>query len=274
MINNRIRILILGDIVGAPGRAMVQKHLHRIKQEHSIDAVIINGENSGPRGKGITPRIMEFFKHLHVNVVTTGNHIWFQKEIYEYLDQHNDLLRPDNFPSKCPGSGVTTFKVHDITIGVINVQGRVFMRELVSDPFQSADSALTFLRSKTSIIVVDFHAETTAEKMALGFYLDGRVSVVVGTHTHVQTADERILPKGTAFITDLGMAGSLDSMIGMKKEPIITNMITQMPQRFEVETAGPYVLSGVWVEVDTKTGTATRIERIRIVDVELSVEEE
>lgn len=268
---NSLRVLMLGDVVGAAGRAIFQKHIDALRKKYMIDAVIVNGENSA-RGRGITPRIMRFFKHNGADVVTSGNHIWAQKDIYSYFNDHNDLLRPENFPSSCPGSGVTTFTCKDFTIGVLNIQGRVFMRELLDCPFKTAETALTYLQSKTSMIFVDFHAETTSEKMGMGYFLDGNVSAVVGTHTHVQTADERILPGGTAYITDLGMAGSLNSMIGMKKEPVITNFITQMPQKFVVDSSTPLVMSGVWIEVDTKTGKALQIERIRVVDEDIMVD--
>lgn len=173
----------------------------------------------------------------------------------------------------CPGTGVITFTCKDTVIGVINIQGRVFMREFVDCPFRTVDSLLTYLHTKTKVILVDFHAETTSEKAGMGYYLDGRVSAVVGTHTHVQTADERILPNGTAFITDLGMGGSLNSMIGMKKEPIIQHLITQMPVKFSVETAAPYVLSGAIIDIDSATGAAVAIERLRIIDNELRLED-
>lgn len=266
--SKKIRVLLLGDIVGSPGRIIFQKHINELKNKYAIDFVVVNGENSC-QGKGITSRIVRFFRHNGVDVITSGNHIWQNKEIYSYLSENNDLLRPDNFPSDCPGSGVGVYRCGDISIGVLNLQGRVFMREYVNDPFRAADSSLTFLKSRTSIILVDFHAETTSEKMGLAYYLDGRVSAVVGTHTHVQTADERILSGGTAYITDLGMAGALNSMIGMKKEPIIKNFLTQMPQKFEVEVQGPMVLSGVWVEINSITGKATAIERVRIVDEDI-----
>ena len=263
---SKLRVLLIGDIVGVPGRAMFQKHIKQIKADYSIDAVIVNGENCSSDGRGITPRIMKFFKHIGVDIVTSGNHIFQKRDIYPYLAEHRDLLRPINFPSACPGSGVTTFTVGAHTIGVMNIQGRVFMRELVGCPFRAAESALTYLKSRTNIILVDMHAETTSEKTGLAWFLDGKVSAVVGTHTHVQTADERIFPQGTAFISDLGMTGALHSMIGMKKEAILHNMLTQMPVKFEVETNGPMILCGVWIEIDTQTGKALRIERVRVVD--------
>jgi 2',3'-cyclic-nucleotide 2'-phosphodiesterase len=260
-----IRIVMIGDVVGAPGQAILQKYAQKIKHEHRIDAIIANGENSAD-GKGITPKIMHFFKHTGVDMVTSGNHIWQKRDIWPYLSEHTDLLRPANFPSGCPGTGVGTFIKEGVTIGVINIQGRVFMREFVHCPLRTVESALTFLKTKTSIIVVDMHAEATSEKMALAFYFDGQVSAVVGTHTHVQTADERVLPGGTAYITDLGMCGPLDSIIGVKKEAVIHNMLTQMPTRFDVQTEGPLLLCGVIIEIDRASGHAVHIERIRIID--------
>lgn len=260
-----VRILMLGDLVGAPGVALFERHAQRLREKYAIDAIVVNGENAA-HGKGITPKIMEILKRAGAQVVTSGNHIWQQKDIFHYFDMHTDLLRPENFPTSCPGSGVTMFTVKGVTVGVLNIQGRIFMRELLACPFKTADSALSYLKSYTNVIVVDMHAETSSEKAGIAFYLDGRVSAVVGTHTHVQTADERILPNGTAFITDLGMAGALNSMIGMKKEPIIQQMITQLPTKFAVEEQGPMVLSGVWIDVETDTGKALAIERIRIVE--------
>jgi metallophosphoesterase (TIGR00282 family) len=262
-----IKILFIGDVVGNTGRSIFQKHIKKIQETHKIDGTIVNGENSSSTGRGITTRVVQFFKQHGVNLITTGNHIWQQKEVYAYLDTKTDLLRPLNFPHDTPGTGVGLFSTkNNIQVGVINVQGRVFMRELVSCPFRAVESALTFLKSKTPIIIVDIHAETTAEKMAIAHYFDGAVSAVLGTHTHVQTADERILPKKTAFITDAGMAGSLNGMLGMKKEPIIQNFLTQMPTKFSVDDSAPFVLSGVVVTIDAVSGHASAIERIRIID--------
>jgi metallophosphoesterase (TIGR00282 family) len=266
-----MKVLLIGDVVGLPGRMMIQKHLPKLQRELEIDATIVNGENSAD-GKGITPRIMHFFKHNKVDVVTSGNHIWNKKEIYPYIAENKDLLRPANFPSESPGVGVTTVMIKNQLIAVINLQGRVFMRELIDCPFKTAQSILTYLRDKTKLIFVDFHAETTSEKQGLSYFLDGKITGFVGTHTHVQTADERILPQGTAYITDLGMCGALNSMIGMKKEPIIQQYITQMPTRFTVETTGPFVMSGVVIDADPISGKARSIERIRIIDDVLQVE--
>lgn len=267
-----IRVILLGDICGPAGRAVFQKHSAHLRKKYRADALIVNGENSASNGKGITSRIVHFFKHEGVNVITSGNHIWAQREIYHYLKEHTDLLRPANFPAACPGVGFTTFEAGKYTVGVINLQARTFMREFVGCPFRTADSILTYLKTKTNIILIDFHGEATSEKMGLAYYLDGQVSVVVGTHTHVLTADERILPAGTAYITDLGMSGALNSMIGMKKEPIIQNYLTQMPVRFEVDITPPMILTGVCVEIDTSSGKALSIEPIRLIDPDIHVD--
>lgn len=261
-----IRVLLIGDVVGESGCAIVARHLPALKQKHALDMVILNGENSSNQGRGITPKISQGFYDSGVDVITTGNHIWFRREIYPYLDEQSNLLRPANFPAGAPGVGVTTLSIKGHTVAVINVQGRVFMKELVDCPFRAMDSLLAYLKDKTNMIFVDFHAEATSEKEAFAFYLAGRVSAVVGTHTHVQTADERVLPGGTAYITDLGMVGALNSMLGMQKEAIIQNFLTQIPVKFTVDSNPPYVLSGVIVEVDTQTGKAIKVERLRLVD--------
>ena len=268
-----IRVLCIGDVVGATGRAMFQKHIDRVRQAHSIDAIIVNGENSAG-GRGITSRIVKFFRHNGADVVTTGNHIWAKKEVYKYLDEHSDLLRPANYPSGCPGKGVTTFPCGPYVIGVINIQGRVFMKDDIDCPFRSAESTLSYLRTKTPIIIVDFHAEASSEKIAMGHFLDGKVSAVVGTHTHVQTADERVLPGGTAFMTDLGMTGTLNGMLGMQKDAIMQNFLTQMPVKFKVSAESPVIMTGCWIEIDPTNGRAVKIERVKVVDGELSVSEE
>lgn len=261
-----IRVLMFGDVVGSPGRALFQKYCKQLVKEYSADAVVVNGENSASDGRGITPNIMEFFKHNGATVVTSGNHIWAKKDIYNYLAANKDLLRPANFPSGCPGVGLTTIAIKDQILAVVNLQARSFMQQQVSCPFRAADTLLTYLKTKTNLILIDFHGETTSEKAALANYLDGRISGLVGTHTHVQTADERILPKGTAFMTDLGMCGPLDSIIGVKKDIIIQNMLTQMPIKYEIEAKGPGVISGVCIDIESHTGIALNIQKIRIVD--------
>ncbi len=268
-----MRILMLGDLVGAAGRAVFAKHIKSLREKHSIDAVIVNGENSGNQGRGITPAVADFFKEHGVDCVTTGNHVWHRHEIYPYLVEHTYVLRPANYPAGAPGVGVMTFQAKGKTVAVINVQGRVFMRENVDDPFRLVDSILTFLKDKTSIIFIDFHAEATSEKHAMAYYCSGRVSGVVGTHTHIQTADERILPGGTAYISDLGMGGALNSMLGMQKAPIIQHFLTQLPVKFMVDTQAPFVLCGVIITVDAATGRAIKIERVRVIDETLQVDE-
>lgn len=270
---DNIKVVCIGDIMGTPGRAMFKKHALAVKKKHNAHAIIVNGENSAHDGRGITPAIVHFLKSYGADLITSGNHIFAKKEIYPYLTTYKDLLRPINFPSSCPGVGVSTFKIGSTVVGVINVQGRVFMRELLSDPFRAVESAILFLRPQTPIIIVDMHAETTSEKMGMGFFVDGQVSAVYGTHTHVQTADERILPEGTAFISDIGMGGALNSMIGMKRQPVINNLITQMPSKFEVETEGPYQMNGIILTIDTATGKALAIERFRVIDEHLDLQD-
>jgi len=263
-----LRVLFLGDVIGTPGRILFQKHIGKIKRDLNIDAIIVNGENSTAHGRGITSKIVRFFKHNGADVITTGNHVWNQREVYAYLSEHDDLLRPANYPSVCPGTGVTTFSCKGYEIGVISLQGRIFMRDHVDCPFKTADTMVSYLKSKTNMIFVDFHAEATSEKMGMAYHLDGQVSGVVGTHTHVQTADERIFPGSTAYISDLGMTGSLNSMIGMSKEQILKHLTTQMPVKFVVETKPPYIITGVYIDVDPATGKAVDIQRVKIIDDE------
>lgn len=272
--SQRLKIIMLGDVVGASGRAMFAKYAPVLKKEYQADGIIVNGENSSAHGRGITSKIVKFLRDAGADVITSGNHIWQNKEVYHYIEQHHDLLRPENFPSGVPGRGVTTFDCNGTLVAVVNLQGRVFMKENIDCPFRAAESLLAYLKHKTPVILVDFHAETTAEKMALGHFLDGKVSAVVGTHTHVQTADERILPGGTAFMSDLGMAGALNGMLGQKKEPIIEHFINQMPTKFSVDLQSPYVLSGALIEIDRATGKALAIKPIRVVDTTLHVEKD
>jgi len=261
-----LKVLMIGDLVGPAGVKMFEKHIASLKKQYKADVIIVNGENSADNGRGITPTIADHLFDIGVNVITTGNHIWAQSKIFGYIVTQPNLLRPANYPSKCPGSGSTIISVGSYKVGVINLQGRVFMREYLDDPFRVIDSLLTYMKTQTDIIFVDFHAETTAETAGIGLFLDGRVSAVVGTHTHVQTADARVLPGGTAFMTDLGMGGSLNSMIGMKKDIMLHHLRTQMPVRFEVDLEPPYVMSGACIDVDTQTGQSLKIEPIRIVD--------
>jgi metallophosphoesterase (TIGR00282 family) len=256
-----MRILFVGDIVGRAGRQALSSRLHRLVDEHLVDLVIANGENAAA-GFGLTANIVSDLLDMGVDVITSGNHIWDKREIYDHLDRQERLLRPANYPPGLPGRGAGLFTTSaGLPVGVINLEGRVFMNNL-DCPFRSAEGLVEKLRPSTPVILVDFHAEATSEKMALGYFLDGRVSAVVGTHTHVQTADERVLPGGTAYITDAGMTGSRDSVIGIRKELAIDKFLTQQPVRFEVNKNDPW-LCGVLIEVDEENGRALRIERIQ-----------
>jgi metallophosphoesterase (TIGR00282 family) len=241
---------------------MVCQQLLPLVQQHNVDLVIANGENSAG-GFGITPRIAEELFHVGVHVITLGNHTWDKKEIIDFLPKEARLLRPANYPEGTPGAGqIVVTTATGERIGVLHLVGRVFMAPL-DCPFRRAKNELELLKAHTKVRVVDFHAEATSEKMAMGWYLDGEVSAVVGTHTHVQTADEQILPRGTAYITDAGMTGPINSVIGMNREIVIERFITQIPKRLE-PAAGPGQLSGVIVEVNQQTGRALSIRRILI----------
>lgn len=269
-----INILFVGDIIGEVGFLVLQKHLTNLVKKYKIRAVIVNGENAAKGGRGLSPQNADAIRQLGVDVITSGNHIWAHNAIGAYLDEHHELVRPANFPAGCPGVGATSFAVDDVVVGVLNLQGRVFIKENTDCPLRTAQSILSFLQAQTKIIMVDFHAEATAEKAGLAAFLDGKVSAVLGTHTHVQTSDERVLPGGTAFISDVGMVGSFNSIIGFKKESVLRGLLTQMPARFEVDYAGPYVLNAVAVEVNRETGLAQGIERIRVIDHDLVLKKE
>jgi metallophosphoesterase (TIGR00282 family) len=251
-----MRILAIGDIVGKPGRRAVAALLPALRRDLALDAVIANGENAAA-GKGLTVNTARDIFDAGVDVITTGNHIWAQNDIIPMLDSEAPVLRPANYPEGAPGRGMCA--VGGLT--VINLMGRTFMYEL-DDPFRVADRLLAAAPPATAI-VVDMHAEATSEKAAMAWYLDGRVAAVVGTHTHVPTADGRILPAGTAFVTDLGMVGPRDSIIGVEVQPVIRKFLTGMPARFNVAEKSPAVtFNSVLVEVDDATGRATAIERV------------
>ncbi len=256
-----MNVLMVGDVFGEPGRAAVRALLPRLRQEHRIDLTVVNVENAAA-GFGVTPRICRDLLDLGVDVMTSGNHIWDRKEIVEYIARDNLLLRPANFPAGTPGAGWVTVKAGPHRVAVLNLMGRVFM-QAIDCPFRKADELLPEIRQETAIILVDMHAEATSESVAMGWYLDGRVSAVVGTHRHVQTADERILPGGTAYITDLGMTGPVDSVIGVDKDLILQRFLTQMPVKFE-PARGPAALCGAVISVDPETGRATDIRRLRV----------
>ena len=258
-------ILFIGDLVGKPGRLAVTELLPSLVEEYKPDIVIANVENAAG-GFGITPRIADDLLSLDIDIMTSGNHIWDRKEIYDYMGDTKRLVRPANYPDGTPGRGSAVVEPNNdggggVKVGVLNLAGRVFMDDL-DCPFKAAEKELERLKSEADIIIVDMHAETTSETMAMGWFLDGRVSAVIGTHTHVQTADERILAGGTAFITDAGMTGPTDSVIGMNKEFVLERFLTQMPVRFEVATEN-VELQGVFVKIETDSGKAVEIERIK-----------
>jgi metallophosphoesterase (TIGR00282 family) len=253
-------ILFIGDIVGRPGRNLVQKGLRALVDHYDVDLTIANVENAAA-GFGLTRDIGETLLDWGIDVMTSGNHIWDKKEVLEYIPGEPRLLRPANYPAGVPGRGSCVAQTRDgRAVGVINVMGRVFMAPL-DDPFAVALREIEAVRHRARIIVVDMHAEATSEKIAMGWHLDGRVTAVIGTHTHVQTADERVLPGGTAYLTDAGMTGPHDSIIGMEKEPSLARFLNGMPAKFEPASGNPR-LNGAVIEADDKTGRATKITRI------------
>jgi metallophosphoesterase (TIGR00282 family) len=255
-----VKILFIGDIVGEPGRKAVQVILPRLRDEQALDFVIANGENSAG-GNGITPQIAGELFSAGVDAITTGDHLWDQKSVAELLYSEPRFLRPLNYPSTVPGRGANVFNVRGLPpVGVMNVQGRVFMPPM-DNPFLLADTEVNRLREQTKIIFVDFHGEATSEKIAFGRFLDGRVSAVVGTHTHVQTADEQILPHGTAYLSDAGFTGPHDGCLGREIEPVLKKFLTGMPHRFEV-ARNNIKLHGALIRVDDTTGKAASIQRV------------
>ena len=262
-----MNILLVGDIVGRPGRELVRKGLRALVDHHELDLVIANAENAAA-GFGVTKDIGDTLLEAGVDVMTSGNHIWDKKEVLEYISAQPRLIRPANYPAGVPGRGSYVAQTRDgRAVGVINAMGRVFMQPL-DDPFAVVLREIEAIRHRTRVIIVDFHAEVTSEKTAMAWHLDGRVTAVIGTHTHVQTADERILPNGTAYLTDVGMTGPHDSIIGMEVGPSLARFLSGMPSKFEPATGNPR-LHGVIVEADDRTGRATRITRIGYSESEL-----
>jgi 2',3'-cyclic-nucleotide 2'-phosphodiesterase len=263
-----VKILFIGDIVGEPGRRAVKTLLPGLREQHALDFVIANGENSAG-GNGITPKIAGEIFSAGVDVITSGDHLWDQKEVLELLANENRFLRPLNYPAGVPGHGSGIFEVRNPTaktqgpvlIGVLNAQGRTFMQPPLDNPFSTAYDEVKKLRERTKLIFVDFHAEATSEKIAFARFLDGQVSAVVGTHTHVQTADEQIFPGGTAYLSDAGFTGPHDSVLGREIEPVIKRFLTGVPQRFEV-AKNRVLLHGVVIEIDEASGLAVKIQRL------------
>jgi hypothetical protein len=257
-----MKILFIGDIFGHPGRRIVKELLPTLVGEYDPDLVLANGENAAA-GFGITPPLVEELLDVGIAVLTSGNHIWDKKEIYTYLNEHADgrLLRPANYPPGAPGHGVYLGKTRSgFDYAVLNLQGRIFMNP-IDCPFRTADAELARIPPQVKVRIVDIHAEATSEKISLGWYLDGRVTAVLGTHTHIPTADETILPNGAAYVTDLGMTGPYDSVIGIDKQPVIQKFLNQLPTRFEV-AKGDVRLHAVLIEADPQTGHALSIQRI------------
>lgn len=258
-----MRVLILGDVVGRPGRRAVRGLVPSLVKDEKIDLVIANAENAAG-GMGVDVKSAEELFSAGAHVLTSGNHIWKKKEIYSYLETHPNLIRPANYPGGAPGRGWAEWQSDKGQRAlVINLQGRVFMPSHVDDPFRCVDAILREHGHYSPVVIVDMHGEATSEKNAMGWFLDGRVSVVFGTHTHVQTADERIFPRGTAYITDLGMCGPLDSVIGIERELVIEGFLSQLPRQFEVAKEN-VALQGIVVEVDESSGKALDIRRIRV----------
>jgi len=257
-----MKILFIGDIVGKPGRRAVKELLPSLIGNRGIDLVIANCENAAS-GFGVTREIVEELYEALIDILTSGNHIWDKKEVLEFIEDYETLLRPANYPAPAPGKGSVWMPTPaGDYVGVLNLAGRIFMQPL-DCPFAAAKKEIARLKAKTNVIIVDIHAEATSEKKALGWYLDGDVSAVLGTHTHVQTADDEILPEGTAYISDVGMTGPFDSVIGIKKDTIIEKFLNQLPNRFDV-AKGDVRLQGVLLDIDAQSGRALAIERISV----------
>ncbi|WLR52406.1 TIGR00282 family metallophosphoesterase [Bacillus tianshenii] len=259
-----MRIMFIGDVVGSPGRNMVREFVPKLKKKYYPDLTIINGENAAG-GKGITQKIYKQLLDSGAQVVTLGNHAWDNREVFEFIDDASALVRPANFPEGTPGKGYRIINTNGVEVAVINLQGRTFL-PAIDCPFRKLDAILEEVYKRTPLVFIDFHAEVTSEKQAIGWYVDGRASAVVGTHTHVQTADERILPQGTAYLTDAGMTGPYDGVLGVDRDAVLRKFLTQLPVRFEVDKEGRNQLSGVVIDVDKQTGKAKKIQRLLIND--------
>ena len=257
-----MKILFIGDIIGKPGRRAIRELLPGLVASRSVDLVIANCENAAA-GFGITREIVEELYESHIDVLTSGNHVWDKKEALEFISDYETLLRPANYPATVPGRGSVVYPTPaGQCVGVLNLAGRIFMQP-IDCPFVRAQEEIARLRMKTKVIIVDMHAEATSEKRALGWYLDGQVSAVLGTHTHVQTADDEILPGGTAYLSDVGMTGPFDSVIGIRKEAIIERFLTQLPNKFDV-AKNDVRLQGAFLEIEESSGEARAIERISL----------
>ncbi|SER57579.1 TIGR00282 family metallophosphoesterase [Salisediminibacterium halotolerans] len=256
-----MKLLFIGDVYGSPGREAVKEYLPKLKRKHRPDITVVNAENAAA-GKGLTKKIYNELKETGADAFTMGNHMWDKKEIFDFIDDVDDIARPINYPDNNPGGGIVKKKVGNKTIAIINAQGRTFMPP-ADCPFRKLEETVTEVRKETPFIFIDFHAEATSEKQAIGWYLDGQVSALAGTHTHVPTADERLLHNGTAFITDVGMTGPFDGILGTNRNIIIRRFLSNLPERFEVQE-GRLQLNGVLIDIDDASGLAKRIKRIQI----------
>jgi len=256
-----MNIMMIGDICGRPGRYAAAQCIPLLKQEYHVDLIIANGENSAG-GVGITSSVLEELLKMNIDMITTGNHVWDKKEILNFIDQDHPLIRPANYPPGTPGKGYHILQIKNRKIGIINLAGRTFMPPM-DCPFRVADQILSEIKDICDIIIIDFHAEATSEKLALAWYLDGKVSCIAGTHTHIQTADERILPQGTAYISDLGMVGSWNSILGMDKEPVIKKFLTGLPAKFNVATDHDAIFCAIILQIDMDSNKVNHIIRIQ-----------
>jgi len=258
---NIIKVLFIGDICGNTGRKALREMLPSLKNKYQPHIIIVNGENSAA-GRGITASIANEFFNWGVHGITMGNHTWDNRDIFEFIDDEPRIIRPANFPPGTPGRGYTVVKGNGKELAIVNLQGRTFL-PVIDCPFRVGDDIMDELLASHKCILVDFHAEATSEKIAMGYYMDGRASIVVGTHTHVQSNDDVILPGGTAYLTDAGMVGSREGILGMEKDAVIYKFTTQLPARFVVDE-GKWHLHGLFVDIDESTGAATRMEKIRL----------
>lgn len=260
MSQSSLNVLFIGDLIGAYGREIVRHLLPSIKKEHAVDLTIANGENSA-HGYSITEKIYTALIEMGVDAITMGNHMWEKKEIVSKISSLDRIVRPANYPQGVPGKDHLIIDCRGVKIGIVNLLGRVFM-QCMDCPFQAVEKLLPKVKEQARVIIVDMHAEATSEKCAMGYFLDGKVSAVIGTHTHVMTADERILSGGTAFISDIGMVGAQESVIGMNKEQILKRFITQMPEKFEPTESGPGLFNAVVLKIDPQSGKALEVKRI------------
>jgi len=256
-----MNIMIIGDICGRPGRHTTAHFIPLLKKEYQLDFIIANGENAAG-GVGITSTVLKELLSMDIDMITTGNHVWDKKEILSVIDQEPCLLRPANYPPGTPGKGYHIVNINNRTIGIINLLGRTFMPP-VDCPFRAVDTIIADIQDQCDLIIIDFHAEATSEKVAMGWYVDGKVSCVVGTHTHIQTADERILPQGTAYISDLGMVGPWNSILGMDKDPIIKKFLTGLPTKFNIATDVETIFCAIVLQIDDHSNKVSQIVRIQ-----------